>query len=227
MTKIKNGSVYIILLILLIFSLGNVSSDKGKSDANSTSYFPVNNKITLVYESSFGESITKYTQNGELTISSSEADKFKYRQTLIIKDDGVYVKETYQYLKIFLFIKKEATFTYGKPLLRFPLPLSPGMEWEWEGDEYSDGEINKVKVTGKAIDKEFVTTKAGRFEAIKLESIVEGSDNAKNNVTEWYVEGIGLIKAKIIIEGGGITGVLRDILGYGTIEFELKEIRKR
>jgi hypothetical protein len=227
LTKIKNGSVYIILLILLIFSLGNVSSDKGKSDANSTSYFPVNNKITLVYESSFGESITKYTQNGELTISSSEADKFKYRQTLIIKDDGVYVKETYQYLKIFLFIKKEATFTYGKPLLRFPLPLSPGMEWEWEGDEYSDGEINKVKVTGKAIDKEFVTTKAGRFEAIKLESIVEGSDNAKNNVTEWYVEGIGLIKAKIIIEGGGITGVLRDILGYGTIEFELKEIRKR
>ncbi len=227
MTKIKNGSVYIILLILLIFSLGNVSSDKGKSDANSTSYFPVNNKITLVYESSFGESITNYSQNGDLTISSSEADKFKYRQTLMIKDDGVYVKETYQFLKIFLFIKKEATFTYSKPLLRFPLPLSPGMEWEWEGDEYSDGEINKVKVTGKAIDKEFVTTKAGRFEAIKLESIVEGSDNAKNNVTEWYVEGIGLIKAKIIVEGGGITGVLRDILGYGTIEFELKEIRKR
>ncbi len=227
MTKIKNGSVYIILLILLIFSLGNVSSDKGKSDANSTSYFPVNNKITLVYESSFGESITNYSQNGDLTISSSEADKFKYRQTLMIKDDGVYVKETYQFLKIFLFIKKEATFTYSKPLLRFPLPLSPGMEWEWEGDEYSDGEINKVKVTGKAIDKEFVTTKAGRFEAIKLESIVEGSDNAKNNVTEWYVEGIGLIKAKIIVEGGGITGVLRDILGYGTIEFELKEIRKQ
>ena len=227
MTKIKNGSVYIILLILLIFSLGNVSSDKGKSDANSTSYFPVNNKITLVYESSFGESITNYSQNGDLTISSSEADKFKYRQTLMIKDDGVYVKETYQFLKIFLFIKKEATFTYRKPLLRFPLPLSPGMEWEWEGDEYSDGEINKVKVTGKAIDKEFVTTKAGRFEAIKLESIVEGSDNAKNNVTEWYVEGIGLIKAKIIVEGGGITGVLRDILGYGTIEFELKEIRKQ
>ena len=227
MTKIKNGSVYIILLILLIFSLGNVSSDKGKSDANSTSYFPVNNKITLVYESSFGESITNYSQNGDLTISSSEADKFKYRQTLMIKDDGVYVKETYQFLKIFLFIKKEATFTYSKPLLRFPLPLSPGMEWEWEGDEYSDGEINKVKVTGKAIDKEFVTTKAGIFEAIKLESIVEGSDNAKNNVTEWYVEGIGLIKAKIIVEGGGITGVLRDILGYGTIEFELKEIRKQ
>ncbi len=86
---------------------------------------------------------------------------------------------------------------------------------------------NKVKVTGKALDKEFVMTKAGRFEVIKLESIVEGSSNAKNRVTKWYAEGIGLIKAKIIIEGGGVMGFLRDILGYGTIEFELKERRKQ
>lgn len=223
----KNVFFYITLILLLIFTLSDASSDGENSVANSNSYFPVNNKITLIYESSFGESNTKYSKDGEFTISSSEAVKFKYRQTLIIKDNGVYVMETYQFLKIFLFIKKEGTFTYEKPLLRFPLPLLPGMEWEWEGDEYSDGDVSKVKVTGRAFDKEFVTTRAGRFEAIKLESIVEGSDNAKNEVTEWYVEGIGLIKAKIIIEGGGVMGVLRDILGYGTIEFELKEIRKQ
>jgi hypothetical protein len=41
------------------------------------------------------------------------------------------------------------------------------------------------------------------------------------------VEEIGVIKTKIIIEGGGVEGVLRDILGYGTIEFELKEIGKQ
>jgi len=223
----KNNSIYIVPLLLLFGALSEASSAKEKTAVNSNSYFPVNNSITLVYKSSFGESITKYTQDGEATISSSIADKFKYRQTLIIKEDGVYVKETYQYLKIFLFIKKEATFTYGKPLLRFPLPLLPGMEWQCEGDEYSDGEMNKVKVTGKALDKEFVITEAGRFEAIKLESVVEGSANAKNRVTEWYAEGIGLIKAKIIVEGGGVMGFLRDLLGYGTLEFELKEIRKQ
>jgi hypothetical protein len=42
-----------------------------------------------------------------------------------------------------------------------------------------------------------------------------------------YAEGIGLIKAKVIIEGGGIMGFVRDVLGYETIEFELKEIRKQ
>jgi hypothetical protein len=50
---------------------------------------------------------------------------------------------------------------------------------------------------------ESVKTKAGTFDAIKLESNIEGS-NSKNEVTEWFVEGIGLIKAKIIIDGGGM-----------------------
>lgn len=223
----KNNSIYIIPLLILFASLVNAQLDKEKIDLSSKSYFPINNDITLVYTSSFGESLTKYFQDGEFTITSSESDKFKYKQTLMIKENGVYVKETYQFLKIFLFINKEATFTYGKPLLRFPLPLSTGMEWKWEGDEFSDGDMNKVKVTGKALDKEFIMTKAGRFEAIKLETVVEGSSSSKNRVTEWYTEGIGLIKAKIIIEGGGVMGVLRDLLGYGTIEFELKEIRKQ
>lgn len=222
----RNKSIFIITLIILFAAFGITSSTKEKTVINSHSYFPINKNITLIYKSSFGESVTKYFKNGEFTISSSESEKFKYKQTLLIKDDGVYVNEIYQYLKIFLFIKKEASFTYGKPLLRFPLPLTPGISWACEGEEYSDGDMNKVKVTGKALAKEFITTKAGRFEAIKLESLIEGTANAKNRVTEWYAEGIGLIKAKIIIEGGGVMGFLRDILGYGTIEFELQEIRK-
>ncbi|MCX6150298.1 MAG: hypothetical protein NTX22_07240 [Ignavibacteriales bacterium] len=223
----KTNSIYIIPILVLFAVFSFASKAKERIIIIPNSYFPVNNSITLVYKSSFGESITKYYQDGDFTICSSEGDKFKYRQTLLIKEEGVYTKETYQYLKIFLFINKEVTFTYGKPLLRFPLPLTPGMMWQWEGDEYSDGGKNNVKVTGKAFDKEFVKTKAGRFEAIKLESVVEGSSNSKNRVTEWYAEGIGLIKAKIIIEGGGLMGFLRDILGYGTIEFELQEIRKQ
>jgi hypothetical protein len=223
----KSKSIYIIPLLLLLAIINVYSSPKKKIIINSGSYFPVNNNITLVYKSSFGESISKYFNDGEFIVSSSEADNFKYRQTLIIKEDGIYVKETYQFLKVLLVIKKEETFTYSKPLLRFPLPLTPGVEWNWDGDEYSKSGTNKVKITGKVLNKEFVTTKAGKFEAVKLQSVVEGSSNSKNTVTEWYVEGIGLIKAKIIIEGGGVMGILRDILGYGTIEFELKEIRRQ
>ena len=223
----NNISLYIIPLFIFYSTMGDASLNEKKSALTIASYFPPNDQITLVYNSSFGETITKYFQDGEFTISSSEADDFKYKQALIIKDDGIYVMETYQFVKIFLFINKEATSTYGKPLLRFPLPLLPGKEWKWEGDEYSDGETNKVMVTGKVIGNEFVSTDAGIFEATRIESLVEGSSDLKNRVTEWYAEGIGLIKAKVIIEGGGIMGFVRDILGYGIIEFELKEIRNQ
>ncbi|MHA2123516.1 MAG: TapB family protein, partial [Promethearchaeota archaeon] len=91
--------------------------------------------------------------------------------------------------------------------------------------EYSDDEKYNVKVSGKVLGNEFVTTKAGTFEAIKLETIVESSSETKNKVTEWITEGVGLLKAKIIIDGGGFMGFMRDLLGYGTIEFELEEIK--
>lgn len=223
----KRNFIYIIPLIFLIAALTGASLNKKNTDLISNLYFPINQDEELVYESSFGETITKYSQDGEFIISSSEADDFKYRQALLLKEDGVYVIETYQFVKIFLFINKEATSSYVKPLLRFPLPLLPGKSWEGEGDEYSDGDTTKVKVSGKVLDKEFVKTDAGNFEAIKIESLVVGSSDLKNRVTEWYVEGIGLIKAKVIIEGGGIMGFVRDLLGYGTIEFELNEIRNQ
>jgi hypothetical protein len=222
----KNKLIYVLLLFLFVAALNNAFSPENKAAITSPSYFPVNNNVALVYESSFGESITKYFRVGGLTVSSSESDKFKYKQTMIVKEDGIYVKETYQFLKVLLFIKKEETFTYNKPLLRFPLPLTSGRVWNWEGEEYSKNGTNKVKITGKVLNKEFVQTKAGKFEAIRLESVIEGSSDSKNTVTEWYVDGLGLIKAKIIIEGGGVMGFLRDFLGYGTIEFELTEIRK-
>ena len=223
----KNISIFILPILLLSAAIIDASLFKEKSTSMISSYFPPNDALKLIYNSSFGDCETKYFQDGDYTISSSEADDFKYRQALVIINDGVYVMETYQFVKIFLFINKEATSTYGKPLLRFPLPLLPGKEWEWVGDEYSDGDTSKVKVTGKVLGKEIVKTDAGSFEATKIESLVEGSSNLKNRVTEWYVEGIGLIKAKVIIEGGGIMGFVRDLLGYGTIEFELKEIRNQ
>jgi len=223
----KKKHICVIPAILVLTVLCGANLNNKKISIVKTEYIPVNTGLILVYQSSFGESNTKYIQDGEFTISSSEADKFRYKQTLRIKENGVYSIETYQYLKIFLFIKKEATITYNKPLLRFPLPLSPGMSWKWEGKEYSDGDTSQLTVNGKALCKESIITKAGTFNTIKIESLIESSSNGKNRVTEWYAEGIGLIKAKIIIEGGGLMGSLRDILGYGTIEFELKEMRKQ
>jgi len=212
------------IVFLSIFTNPTFSEERKNSTSNSL-YFPANNNKTLVYLTSFGESITKYIDDNGITISSSESDKFKYRQKLLITDDGVYVKETYQFLKIFLFIKKEATYSYNKPLMRLPLPLTPGKVWKWTGIEYCNDDSSNIVVTGKVYDKEMIITKAGNFEAIKVETIIDGSSNSKNTVTEWFADGIGLVKAIIKLDGSGIMGLVKNLLGYGKIEFELKEIR--
>ncbi len=220
--KIILNSIIILFIIVLITN----ADEKIKEVPNNISnYFPVNNNTTLVYKSSFGRSLTRYFYDKEFIISSNEADKFKYIQKLLIKDDGVYVFEVYQYLQIFIFIKKEGRYTYSKPLLRLPLPLTPGKEWQCKCDEYSNSDTNKVIVTGKVIGSEILKTTLGNYETIKVETKIE-SGTGKNTVTEWYSAGIGLVKANIIIEGGGLMGFARDILGYGEINFDLEEIKK-
>lgn len=222
----KNNLKFCVILFFTMTASSNLIIAKDKYLKTTTSYFPMKNDVVMVYKSSFGETETSYVQDGEYAVSSSESDDFKYRQVMIIKDEGIYVSETFQYIDVFLFISSESTITYEEPLLRFPLPLTPGKVWTWEGNEYSDGDTSIVKVTGQVLDMEFITTTAGSFETIKLQTIIEGASGSKNSVTEWYAEDIGLIKAEIVIEGGGMMGFLRDLLGYGIIEFELEEIRE-
>jgi len=202
-----------------------MSGERNNNSILKSLYFPADVNKTLIYQTSFGESITKYLDDGGIIISSNESDKFKYRQRLMIREDGVFVKETYQYLSIFLFIKKEATYRYNKPLLRLPLPLTSGKEWKWSGIEYCNDDSSNISVSGKVFNEETVALKAGKFKAIKVETVIDGSSNSKNTITEWFAENIGLVKAIIILDGGGIMGLVKNILGYGKIEFELKEIR--
>ncbi|MCL4549196.1 MAG: hypothetical protein M1495_11575 [Bacteroidetes bacterium] len=218
-------NIFLLITTLLISSSVYSFSKEKNGYSYIDAYFPVRAKLT--FQSSFGQTVTEYIRFGkDILVINNEGEKFKYKQTMLVKDDGIYVTETYQYLKLFLFFKKEATYTYSKPLLRLPNPLIPGTEWKSECDEYCNGDTGKVKLTGKVGEKEIVKLKSGSYEAVKVESLIEGSSGVKNQITEWYAEGIGLIKANIKIGGGGFPGLLRDALGYGDIDFELDNIKR-
>lgn len=217
-----------IFLIVVLLAYPGIELLLGKSRDGSSyihNYFP--GKAKFIFQSSLGKSVTEYIQFGkDILVINNEGAKFKYKQTMLVKDDGIYVTETYQYLKLFLFFKKEGTYTYSKPLLRLPNPLVSGTEWQSESDEYCNGDTCKVKLTGKVGEKEIVKLKCGSYEAIKVEILIEGSSGAKNKITEWYADETGLIKANVRIGGGGLLGLLRDMLGYGDIDFELDSIKR-
>ncbi|MBK7629594.1 MAG: hypothetical protein IPJ23_02530 [Ignavibacteriales bacterium] len=188
-------------------------------------YFPTNFKNKLIYESTFGDLELKVTKEKDNYIFGYDSDKFKYKQKLFVDDKGLFVNETYQKIKLLLFITKEGNYVYDKPLLRIPFPITIGQEWSWDGKEFINGETHTVKLKGKAAKIETITTPAGKFETLKVESTLETSEGSKNLLTEWYAKGLGMVKMQVIIEGGGMLGFARDVLGYGTILFELKEIR--
>lgn len=215
------------LLILLLAAYSILSAtDKPAKKTYGKELFPLSETTRYIYDSSFGDATTKASKVSGLIETKSEADNFKYQQKLEMRENGLFIHETYQYIKLLLFIKKENRVTYDKPFQRYAFPLYVGREWKDQATEYIDGDSNKVYLSGKVLAEEEVNTEAGKFTALKIETTIESETGAKNVVTEWLAANTGLIKARIEIKGGGLMGFARDVLGYGTIEFELKEIKK-
>ena len=112
-------------------------------------YFPTEIKKTLIYDSSFGDLELKVTKDKNIHLFSYDSEKFKYRQKLFVDDKGLFVNETYQKIKLLLFLTKEGNYVYDKPLLRIPFPVKVGQEWTWDGKEYVNDETHNVNIKAK------------------------------------------------------------------------------
>ena len=209
--------------IFISSSVNSLSKEDGKTFGKE--YFPTDIKNKLIYDSSFGELELKISKENTVSVFNLDSEKFKYMQKIFVTDDGYYVTEMYQKVKLLLFITKEGKYVYDHPLLRVPLPVKIGDEWTWKGKEFVDDETHTVNVKGKALAFESITVPAGKYDALEIQSTLETSKGSKNILTEWYAENLGMVKMKVEIQGGGILGFARDVLGYGEIIFDLKEIR--
>lgn len=230
----KHTALYtaMLLSLLIIHNVFTVSLNKadlfGKRNFISyKNYFPLNTDNVLFYNSNIGETELTIKYQPEFYISEFRGEDFLYRQKLKIINDGIFVSETYQKIKVLLFINKESRFNYDKFLPRIKYPFIVGQSWEWKGYEFNEDEKNSLNVKYLVDDKDTLTVPAGKFEALKLITTIESSSGTKNIVTEWYAENIGIVKMNIKIEGGGLMGFLRDVLGYGELNFELKEIKNK
>jgi len=203
------------------------SLNKNGKTLYGSEYFPLDLKKKLIYNSNFGDLELKVTKEKDSYTFFYDSDKFKYKQKLKSSENGLFIIETYQKIKVMLLVTKEGKYVYDKPLLRVPFPVYVGQEWKWDGKEFIEDETHTVNVKAKASKFETITTPAGKFEALKIETTLATSEGAKNIITEWYVKNLGMVKMKVSIEGGGMLGFARDILGYGAIEFDLKQIKDK
>ena len=83
----------------------------------------------------------------------------------------------------------EAKYEPAKPYLKNPLVA--GAQWGWTGKDYTQTDLDEDnQVTGP----EDVTVAAGKFRAMKVVTKVVGTP-APLTRTNWYADGVGLIKS--------------------------------
>lgn len=182
-------------------------------------------KKTLIYNSTFGETTSTIRKRDSLYVMTTEGEDFYYRQSYLLKNDGIFIYETYQKMSPMIFVNIEDKYTYNSPVMRLPLPIESNNSWEWRGVEYCDDEKSNLVVKGNILKTEKLKTKAGTFETTVVETIISSENGTENILKEWINKDYGIIKSEVKINGGGIMGMIRDILGYGNIYFELEEIK--
>ena len=189
-------------------------------------YFPTNPSLKLVYNSSMGEAYAEIKQKGNNYIMDLRNDDFYFVQTVHVANDTVFLTKLDQEVDVFLFISSSASITYNRPYLRFPFPLKKDDTWTWNGVEYIDEENpDTIKVAGKVLGREMVETEAGKYDCVKFQiDIHKKKSGSHTKFYEWRAPNIGLVKLEAFIDSEGFIGTVMNLIGYGEMKFELKEI---
>lgn len=235
MNKINSYIIYFLFIPLVILSQSNenefshdttnvFTAKLQQKVFNIFEYQPTEN-IQLVYDSDFGETISRIEITDEGYLDINENDDFSYIQKLEYRGNGIYLLEADQQLDIFLFISREMETKYPSPALQLPKNLVIGEEWIWEGFKVEDDDSISVHTVGKLIGEEQIKVPAGEFNALRINFEIETSDGEKSIITQWLVPNVGRVKMHVTIDGGGFIGTLLSLLGYDEIEFNLKEIK--
>lgn len=77
----------------------------------------------------------------------------------------------------------------SQPLMKFPVKI--GDSWRWKGDL---GNNNNADLNSKVIHKEKISTPAGIFDTIKIETEGTVNNNIPAKMEMWFAPNVGLVK---------------------------------
>ena len=215
---------FLLLLPILLFTPNNVLAQINAIKQNK--YYPLNQDKIFVYNSNMGKAVKSIEKNDSLFLVTNKTSKFIYTQSLIEKQDGIYLLKTEQKVDV-LFFSKDINITYSEPVLQLPNPATIGFVWEWQGFQIKNGDTTLVYLKGKILDEEIVEVPAGKFNTIKIKMDFKEKGGEHTTIFKWLSVDVGNVKSKIIIEGSGILQIAMSLLGYDVIESELKEIKAK
>lgn len=183
-------------------------------------HFPLAAGMRWTYESNLGEVSSWVEASGDERRIVSTSPSLDTEQRLRVAPEGVYLLSAASQV---LFFSSERT--YRPPLLRLPLPLRPGQAWSWSGTETVDGDEIQTTIAGRAEAEEKVAVPAGEFACLRVKVDTSCSDGTTASSTQWLSPGVGIVKAQIAIDAGGLSGFLISLIGMDRFTLELKTVQ--
>ena len=178
--------------IALAISLATISAIAEKSKSSAVVYFPlrVGDSWTYRNTSGDGEYSLKVLSEEEQPDGSS-----RYQVEML---SGVKIHSWFSKNSRWVLMHGERypeheglEVKYEPPKQYLQNPLIADSKWEWKGKDYTETERSE---NHHVIGFEKVTVPAGKFRAMKVISEVSGG-GAPMTKTEWYADGVGLIKS--------------------------------
>jgi hypothetical protein len=173
--------------------LGQKSKAKSKAD-----YYPLQVGYSWTYRNTEEGGYTLKVLNDE----THEGESPRYVVELL---SGVKVLKTYSKADGWVLFHRENYLeheglqaTYEPPVQYMPNPLVAGQKWEWTAKDPTQVEHRE---SSRVVGPETVTVAAGKFKAMKVVTEITGG-NAPMTRTNWYADGVGLVKSST--EGGQI-----------------------
>jgi len=185
-------------------------------------YFSTDKDLVLYYESNFGEAKSLVKNDGEKLILDMRSDDFIFIQDVVVRNDSVYLTRLEEEVDVLFFFSADQMVTYNEPALRIPFPMKAGQTWKWEGIEYIDEDkADSIVISGELLGMEIVSTAAGEFECIKIQTDIHKKSGVHTRFYEWRTPKIGLVKLEAQMDTKGFIGTIIDLLGYDSMYFSL------
>ncbi len=208
-------------------SLANEITEEDTFKVYGKEYFPLSQELKITYDSNFDEIESTVSVNGDTVTLANIGEDFKYVQSFFVKEDGVYIVKTHQYVDISFFIPTQNSHVfYNEPVFRIPMPMKENQTWEWHGFDIHDEDTNAISFFGKVVGEEKIVNDAGEFDCVRIEIYVDSKEGTDVTIHEWLAPNVGVVKNEIDIDAKGIPGLIQKFLGLDKLYFRMKAIEK-
>jgi|GEM_PF-1097939 len=198
-----------------------MNPDPAGEEISIIDHFPLVDGLKWKYDSNMGEVISWVTVTGNQYTVTSESSPLDIKQVFRLTSAGLILVEA----EMDTWLTSDRR-TYLPSLLRFPLSVTVGEEWLWEGKELVDDDIINSVVKGKIIGWDSITVAAGTYRCLEVLITTTSDDGTTTSSTQWLASGVGIVKAEIAVDAGGFSGFVIALLGFDTYSLELSEIIK-